>query len=521
MPNRSNDSLYTLVKSLTKAEKRNFKLFAQRNTTKEDLKTVELFDVLDKMEVYEESILEDKLKTIVRKQLPNIKSQLYTQLLSSLRLIRNEENIDILLHEQMDYARILYNKGLYHQSLKMLEKIKETAKQTGQISYQMQGLFLEKKIESIYITRSMRDKAAIMASESNELSNAFYRINLLSNLSLNLYSWYIEHGHARNQSEEIELTRYFQEEKENIEPNDLTNFYEKQYYYQSYCWYHFIMQDFSQYYRYCHKWAELFEQQPEMKPVETAYYIKALHNLTSAYFDLGKTNELKSNIERLESREFLDLVSVNQNDKILHFIYLYVAKINLSLMTGDFKSGIELIPFILKKLDEFALYIDSHRILVFYYKIACLYFGDGNYGSAIDYLMKIINRKMDLRSDLQCYARLLLVICHYELKNHDLLEYLVKSVYRFMSKMENLGMVENEIFKFIRKSFSINDENLPAYFSELLGSLQALQSNRYERRAFAYLDIISWLKSKVYEKPLGEIIHEKYATLDSSSPGIK
>ncbi|MDB5231860.1 MAG: hypothetical protein JWN76_2665, partial [Chitinophagaceae bacterium] len=130
-------------------------------------------------------------------------------------------------------------------------------------------------------------------------------------------------------------------------------------------------------------------------------------------------------------------------------------------------------------------------------------------------LMKIINWKMDLRSDLQCYARLLLVICPYELKNFDLLEYLVKSVYRFMSKMENLGMVENEIFKFIRKSFSIKDENLPAYFSELLNSLQALQANKYERRAFAYLDIISWLKSKVEEKPIGEVIREKYVTLSN------
>ena len=38
--------------------------------------------------------------------------------------MKAEDNIDIQLHEQMDYARILYNKGLYLQSLKDLEKIK-------------------------------------------------------------------------------------------------------------------------------------------------------------------------------------------------------------------------------------------------------------------------------------------------------------------------------------------------------------------------------------------------------------
>ena len=50
-----------------------------------------------------------------------------------------------------------------------------------------------------------------------------------------------------------------------------------------------------------------------------------------------------------------------------------------------------------------------------------------------------------LRTDLQCYARLLHLIAHYELGNYDLLEYLFKSVYRFMAKMENLSVVEEEI----------------------------------------------------------------------------
>ena len=94
-------------------------------------------------------------------------------------------------------------------------------------------------------------------------------------------------------------------------------------------------------------------------------------------------------------------------------------------------------PFIEEKLKEYGIYLDRHRILVFYYKIACLYFGSGDYGNTIDYLNKIINWKVDLRTDLQCYSRLLHLIAHYELGNDNLLEYLIKSVYRFMAKMEN------------------------------------------------------------------------------------
>jgi hypothetical protein len=59
--------------------------------------------------------------------------------------------------------------------------------------------------------------------------------------------------------------------------------------------------------------------------------------------------------------------------------------------------------------------------LVFYYKIASLYFGSGDNEKAIDYLNKIINEKADLRTDLQCYSRLLHLIAHYELGNFELL----------------------------------------------------------------------------------------------------
>ena len=112
MPNRSTDALFQLVKSLEKSEKRNFKLYVKRNSSSENLKTIQLFDALDKMSDYDERLMLQKNKSISKQQLSNIKAQLYKQILSSLRIIRDENNIDIQLHEQMDHARILYNKGL-------------------------------------------------------------------------------------------------------------------------------------------------------------------------------------------------------------------------------------------------------------------------------------------------------------------------------------------------------------------------------------------------------------------------
>ncbi len=148
--------------------------------------------------------------------------------------------------------------------------------------------------------------------------------------------------------------------------------------------------------------------------------------------------------------------------------------------------------------------------MIFYYKIASLYFGAGDYGTAIDYLNKIINWKVDLRNDLQCYARLLHLIAHYELGNFQLLEYLIKSVYRFMAKMQNLSLVEEEMFKFLRNSFYLSARKLKPEFEKLLNTIKQFEKSKFETRAFAYLDIISWLESKVNDKPVYEIIREKY-----------
>ena len=180
------------------------------------------------------------------------------------------------------------------------------------------------------------------------------------------------------------------------------------------------------------------------------------------------------------------------------------------LMLGTFSEGLSLIKIIEEKLEEYALYVDRHRILVFNYKFATLYFGHGDYATCIDYLQKIINDQVGLRNDLQCYARLMHLMAHYELGNTEIIEYLIKSVYRFMAKMKNLTIIEEEMFKFLRKSFNISPRKLHDEFEIFLGIIKKYEKSRFETRAFAYLDIISWVESKVYNKSMSSVINDKY-----------
>ena len=509
MPNRSTDALFQLVKSLEKSEKRNFKLYVKRNTATEDLKVIQLFDALDKMNDYDEKQLLKKAKGISKQQLSNIKAHLYKQILSSLRLIKDEDNIDIRLHEMMDHARILYNKGLYLQSLKVLERLKETAKAYQQLTYLQQALFFEKKIETLFITRSMQNRADKLSIESDAVNAQLSLVNQLSNLSLQLYSWYIRHGHARNEKD-IKSILSFYEKHFPAETDKATGFYERLYLYQSYVWYAFIRQDFLQYYRYSQKWVDLFTAHPGLLKVETASYIKGMHNLMGAHFNLMNQEKLAQCIKQFEQFTKQKHLEENENNRILAYQYLYAARINLYFLQGTFTKGLRMVPFLEDMLKEYGLYLDSHRVLVFYYKIACLYFGSGNNEKAIDYLNRIINQKGDLRTDLQCYSRLLNLIAHYELGNFDLLEYLIKSVYRYMAKMENLSKVEEEVFTFLRRSFKVGAQALKPEFEKLLTKLKKHEGNALESRTFVYLDIISWLESKISGVNVQDVIREKF-----------
>ena len=509
MPNRSTDALFQLVKSLEKSEKRNFKLYVKRNSSSDELKIVKLFDALDKLNEYDEEQLLKKDKSIRKQQLSNMKAHLYKQILSSLRLIKDENNIDIQLHEQMDYARILFNKGLYLQSLKVLDKMKDMARINNQLTYLQQALFFEKKIEGLFITRSMQQKAVDLSKESDDTNSQLSLVNRLSNLALQLYGWYITHGHARS-TKEVEELKKFLEDNLPEETKNAQGFYERLYLYQAYCWYAFIRQDFLQYYRYTQKWVDLFAQYPNMYDIETAHYIKAMHNLMGAHFDLRNAKKLREATEEFERFSHRKVVKENEINHILVFVYLTTSKINSHFLEGTFSEALKYVPYIEEKLKEYELFLDRHRVLVFYYKIACLYFGAGKNEKAIQYLNKIINWKVDLRTDLQCYARLLHLIAHYELGNFDLLEYLTKSVYRFMAKMESLSAVEEEMFQFLRRSFQVNAHALKPEFERLLEKLKRYENNPLETRAFSYLDVISWLESKINNVPVQEVIRQKY-----------
>jgi len=494
---------------MSKVEKRHFRLYTSRNQGSEGAKFIKLFDILDSQKEYNEEQIFQKEKSIKRTQLANLKAHLYGEILVALRLLHSAKNLEIQLREQIDYAKILYNRGLILQSLKILDKAKTAAKENGHFILTLEILQFEKSIESRHITRSITGRAENLIAETNFYSAQITEVVRLSNLSLLLYGVYLETGHVKNEKEEKAIEMLFRENLSGINERQ-TSFFGKAYLHQAYCWYYFILYDFSKYYRHADKWVRLFEHHPEAKKEDPFLYLKAVHNLLNALFIIGNDEKMTLELAELE-KFYTDSEQYNENLEIQTFVYLYTAKINQHFLQGTFTKGLELIPEIELQLKKYQRFIDTHRVMVFNYKIASLYFGSGDNETAIKYLNKIINLKVGhLRTDIQCFARILHLIAHYELGNMDVLEYLIKSVYRFLSKMEDMDAVLNEIFRFLRKSLSSRQQNLVQNFIDLRDKLEKISHNKYAKRSYQYLDIVSWLDSKIEKKPVQDIIRRKY-----------
>jgi len=497
MSSNNNSALFQLIISLTQAEKRHFKLMYRRNNGSKDPLFIQLFDYLDKYEDQNEEKIIRKIKGIKKSQIANIKAHLYRQLLASLRLFHRNNNIDIYLSEQLDYAYVLYDKGMYNASLDILDKAKNLAIDKKQYMVAQNMVEFEKHIESQHITGSMSAKALELDDISHFLIRRNQKSASLSSASLQLYGLYLKHGYVRNEKDYLYVTDFFEKLLPRYDLTDL-DFYEKMYYFQSHVWYSNMVHDFVNYYRYAQRWVNLFLEYPDMIEKEMSSYIKGVHNVLNALFLAGKYKKFKEIFKVLMDFKSSSDYTFNKNVESLLSLFANVHLINLHYMQGTFTEGLQSIPQleILLKSNEYNW--DPHRIMVFYYKIACLYFGAGMNEECIHYLNLIINNYFPkVREDIQSFARILNLISHFELGNRLHISYQIKSVYRFLSKMNDLHEVQREILKFLRKTPRIEPHHLNDEFELLKNKLTSIRSLPFERRPFLYLDIISWLESKI------------------------
>lgn len=118
---KPSNELFDLIKSLTKSEKRFFKLHSALQSGEKNY--LRIFDAIDKQKAYDEDAIKQQFarETFIR-HFPSEKNHLYKLILKALRAYHAESSIGGLLKQHINNIEILFGKALYTEAGKILQR---------------------------------------------------------------------------------------------------------------------------------------------------------------------------------------------------------------------------------------------------------------------------------------------------------------------------------------------------------------------------------------------------------------
>lgn len=503
MAKKNSDPLFQLIKSLTKSEKRYFKLMESKSV---ESKFLRLFDLIDQQDDFDEKQILNDGQDFKPSQFSNLKAHLYAKILKSLRDYSLQGIVGIQIRELIDESQVLFNKSLYELSFKRLKKAEDLAQGADNLELQLEILKLKKQVLSHSKSADLNDIDAIVQNVQlvNRRINNIY---LFSNLQSRLQSLYRRTGFIRNESEYLKIKEIFETNLPPVREKELSVM-EKIHYYQLRIAYYFFVQQFESGYQYSLQWVELFRKKKSLIKPKLEFYITGLNYLMIAQFKLSLIKEFEETRREFRSLNKLPRSYYNENIRLRMNKYTFVHEFNSLIMTGEFSKGITLHKRLSSGLEQFASQLDPHSRIILFYKTACLYFGASDFRTSILWLNRILTiKETDLREDIHGFSRIMLLICHYELNDTELIQYYVRSTYRFLSQKQDLHQFQKLILRFLRGlNPNLNEDEVILRFKQLRELMYALKNDPYENRAFVYFDIISWLTSKIEGRKIEEVI---------------
>jgi hypothetical protein len=241
-------------------------------------------------------------------------------------------------------------------------------------------------------------------------------------------------------------------------------------------------------------------------------YFVALNNLVPICVKLKRWDEVMELTRKLETIEERSLKS-HFSDEIGSRIFIQssIGKLAVYTRLGDRAAGLELIQSIQERILKVQDYHRKYVVLHLYFNISYFLFTIGEYSQSLRWLNLILN-DTDIKSveDLHASTRILTLILQFELGRSELLEYLARSTYRYLRKLEGLYDFEEILLGFMKK-FSKNDllRDDKAAFQKLKKKLMSVDYEPGERNALSTLDLNSWVESKISGRPLSELLKEK------------
>ncbi len=508
MSNKASDHLHKLIKSMSKPEKRYFKVFSSRHIIGEENNYQALFDAIDKQEDYDEEKLLKKFKDRVFVQRFSIaKNRLYNALLKSLDSFHANSSVEAQLHRQVHSAEILYNKSLYDQSLKVLLSAKKVAEKHELYSVLAEIFKWEKRIieKSNYDVINNEQELLDIYSKDAEVFEKLQINSRLWHVKSRLFTQLYRQGKARSHEETASFQALLEEIATQLKDKQIgiENEYMLRHIFSAY---HFALGEYENCYPYLMENISIIESNGHFFDEEPGIFLSVL---TNAIYVGTRTRNWEEAFMLTEKLKHYSLTLQERMNEDLQFRLFSLGKsceLTLYAQSGEFEKGLELIPEIKLGLAAFDEHLSNVRKAHFYFNISVIYFGLEQYHESLKWINKLLNNvDIDKSKDIHCIAQILNLIVHLELGNKDLLPYALRSTQRFLATRNKVYRFETLMLDFVNEMLKKRTAHTNAeLYEQLVHTLEELHQNPFERFVFEYFDFLIWAKSKKEGKKFRE-----------------
>ncbi len=488
--------LFLLIKSLTKAEKRYFKLYATAVGSSKNY-TV-LFDAIDKQEVYDEQAIKKKFKgQAFINQLHVTKNHLSKLIMKSLRNFHAGLSKDAELKDLLKEVEILFQKELYDQCHYTLQKAEDMATTYEKHTILIEVLSWRRKLalarQTIY---GKKDNLVKLTDRTQASIASLEALNGYWNMTFNI----TELGFGDK--------AYFNALANDPRLNDLSHADTIQskvlYYHLRYVCYT-VSGDEQKGEAAIDDLVALLEEHPHRIKEDPSSYITGLNNKISMLLFRRDTNAIPALLEKV--RGVPEKYGLRNEKKITVKLLARTYNIELEMYrdTEALEKGAALIEVIQQFLNDHKGVVSIDYRLSFYYQFAYIYFLRKEYARALPWLNRILNENfMEVKQEIQTYARMLNLIIHFELDNIMILKYAVDSTRRFLKKKRDLHEFETILLKFFSHLSTANRSDYTMLFEQLQNDLLTPGKEKVDSNVLDYLNFKQWIESRLLEaaKPI-------------------
>jgi hypothetical protein len=489
-----NSSLFSLIKSLNKNEKRYFRLFSSMQSGNKNY--LDLFNSMEKEKSYHESRFREKYrneKFIL--QLAYNKNYLYRLIIKCLAVYNTESSAESKIQLMITECKILFNKAMYREYFNAIDKAKKYSLKYERFGYFLQILDMEKVIirkEELQTDKSVSlYKEAIAATE--KIRNMF-DFSLLSSRSLYNYR---EYGTARGKKQENEINDILT----NPLISDINNALSsraKESFYRIHEIINNTRADYQKAIESLEKRKDIVENDPapfEDYIIDTKSEI--LHSIMNTYLNMNMFNEAEKYLKL-----YYATLTEQRADIIDYEIFSTFVRFQVYLKKGEVKRASRLIPLLEKILVDYKNKMLIDLELNIHFTIIKCRILEKNFSQALKSAnILLAHPLLGKRADYETYTRILNLIIHFELGNYSLLKYLMISTYRYLYKHKKKFRLETVVLQFIRKIPDVKtDEGLRYSFTRFKKKLEKLKKDEYEKNAFEYFDFLEWINGKINSK---------------------